>query len=127
MDRNNMPRIGVLSCLTSVDEETNLHLAHCLNFDLMECGKTQDEAWLNLKTSLKHYIEHCYTNFTEGLTESASREEWEQYVALLRQGGGKPARVDEIHLELKSPMPDCSAPVWLQGVQNDGSTCNYIQ
>src|SRR5437660_559779 len=31
-----LPRIGVLNCLTERDEETNLFISHCLNFDLMK-------------------------------------------------------------------------------------------
>ena len=53
IDRNTILRTGMLQCSTSLDQETGLYIAHCLNFDLMESGKTPDEAWANLKASLK--------------------------------------------------------------------------
>ena len=122
----NVPRMGVLSCLIRRDEETNLFLAHCLNFDLVECGPDPDTAWANLKISLKQFIEYSYTSYPQSLTLSADLDEWKQFVAALRVST-KPERVDTIDIDLKPPLPELSAPVWMQGVTGDGRDCSKIQ
>ena len=40
----NIPKIGMLSCLTQKDGESAQYISHCLNLDIMEFGKTPDEA-----------------------------------------------------------------------------------
>jgi hypothetical protein len=126
MSNTNIFRIGMLSCLMGWDEETRLHLAHCLNFDLMECGRTEDEAWGNLKMAVKQYIEHCYSNYPEGLAEGATREEWERFADSLRRKD-RPSRVDTIELELGQPFVAArDNPIWMQGVPTDGSTSTQI-
>jgi hypothetical protein len=126
MSLNNTPRFGVLSCLISLDSETNLHLAHCLNFDLMECGPTAEDAWGNLKTSVKQYVEFCYTNHQEGLTVSADPEEWNEFAEALKHSQ-KPWKVDKISFDLKAPLPEFSAPIWMHGVSGDDGTCSSVQ
>lgn len=118
-------RFPVLSCLTSRDEETGLFLSHCLTYDLMEFGKTPDEAWENLKLCIKHYIEQCYTNYPEGLSASASREEWTAYIEELKNTK-IPLRIDEITLELKPPLPDYEFPIWMEGVSENVGSCTHV-
>src|SRR5258707_8671920 len=126
MAPNGMPRFGVLSCLISLDAETKLHLAHCLNFDLMECGTTADEAWENLKGVVKHFIEYSYTSNPEGLSVSADPEDWNRFAEALKIST-KPERVDTINIEYRPPMPELSAPIWMQGVDGDGRACAHVQ
>ena len=127
MAKTNVFKIGMLSCLMGWDEETKLHLAHCLNFDLMECGKTEDEAWGNLKAAVKQYIEHCYSNYPQGLAESGSREEWERFAESLKYNE-RPSRVETIQLELGQPfLAEDNNPIWMQGVLTDGSSSTQIQ
>ena len=127
MSNANVFKIGMLSCLMGWDDETRLHLAHCLNFDLVECGKTDDEAWSNLKAAVKQYIEYCYSNYPEGLAEGASREEWERFAESLKYND-RPSRVETIDLELGQPyLAGDRSPIWMQGVPTDGSTSTQIQ
>jgi hypothetical protein len=126
MRENNAPRIGVLSCFINQDSETSLYLAHCLNFDLMECGRTPDDAWEALKTSVKQYIEYSYSSHPEGLSKSASAEEWRQFAEALKHST-KPPRVDTIEFELRPPLLESSAPIWMQGVSEDAAAGVAIQ
>jgi hypothetical protein len=126
MSETNAPRIGVLSCFINRDQETNLFLAHCLNFDLMECGHTVDDAWEALKVSVKQYIEYSYSNHPEGLSKSASAAEWRQFAEALKHST-KPPRVDTIEFELRPPLLESSAPIWMQGVSEDGPAGFTIQ
>jgi hypothetical protein len=127
MSNTNIFGMGMLSCLMEWDEETEMHLAHCLNFDLMECGKTADEAWGNLKLAVKQFIEYCYSNYPEGLAEGASREEWQRFAESLKHNE-RPTRVETIQLELGVPCFDeNNNPVWMQGVRTDGSSNTQIQ
>lgn len=121
----NVPRINLLTCLAGQDTETGQHICHCLNFDIIEFGKTEDEAWENLKVSVKAYIEYCYTNYREGLAKSAAAEEWARFAELLKTGL-RPERVDQIVIELKPPLPETMAPIWMQGVTSDVSSCSHV-
>ena len=121
-----LPRIGVLNCLTERDEETNLFISHCLNFDLMETGGTADESWQNLKAAVKQYIEHCYTFYPEGFSQSASVDEWKHFAEVLKNCGVV-SRVEEIEIALKPPLLEKEYPVWMQGVSTDGANCAVIQ
>lgn len=127
MANTNLFRIGMLSCLTEWDNESKLHLAHCLNFDLMECGETADEAWSNLKVAVKQYIEYCYSNYPHGLANGASREEWARFAESLKCNE-RPSRVETIQLDLGQPfMAEDGNPIWMQGVPTDGSASTQIQ
>jgi hypothetical protein len=126
MTTNSVPRIGVLSCLLSRDPETKLYLAHCLNFDLMECANTSDQAWQNLKSVVKQFIEYSSANNPESLSVSASAEEWKYFADILRHST-KPPIVDTIEIEMRPPLLESSAPIWMQGVSGDGTECSRIQ
>lgn len=119
-----MPRLTLLSCLSSRDQETGMYLSHCLNFDIMECGKTAEEAWQNLKISVKSYVEHCYTNYQEGLIEAAPQEKWDEFAAAATR---RAPRMEQIEIELRPPLPEHESPVWMQGVVlADGPQCNHV-
>ena len=120
-----MLRFGVLSCLSSKDKETGMYISHCLNFDIMECGKTEEEAWQNVKHAVKYYIEHCYQNFQEGLQQDAGREKWVEFAEAAKHAGKAP-RMETIEIELRPPLPENEVPVWMQGVEVDGTQCNHI-
>jgi hypothetical protein len=122
----NLLRVGMLSCLSSFDQETGMYVAHCLNFDLVEFGKSRDEAWENLKDSVKQFVEYCYTNCQECLAISADNKEWAEFAQLLRQRK-TPNRVDEIVFELKPPLPENTTEIWMQGVDQDVSACTQVQ
>src|SRR5882762_1420166 len=93
-----IPRIGVLNCLTEKDEETSLYISHCLNFDLMESGRSADESWRRLKVAVKQYMEHCWNGYREGFSKTASAEEWKYFAEVLRSCGTV-SRVEEIEIE----------------------------
>lgn len=116
---------GILCCLTSFDGETQRYISHCLNHDLIECGKTAEEAWENLKTALRSFIEYSYTNNPDGLKISADPEDWREFFAALRASGGNFKRVEEIFVDLKPPLVDTS--IWIQGVFEDGPAPAHVQ
>lgn len=120
-------RIGMLSCFGRWDQEAEQFVYHCLNFDLVEFGGTEQEAWQNIKQTVKQHLEYCYTNYPEGLSLSASKEEWDEFAEALKKRGGKPDQVDKITFELKPPLPEQGAPIWMQGVQENVQTCSQVQ
>lgn len=117
-------RLGLLSCLVSRDEETNLFLSHCLNFDIIECGHTADEAWENMKMAVKFFIEHCYTNYQQGFSYSADNDEWDEYACALKSST-KPPRVETIEIEMRPPLLQEGKPIWMQGVEH-GASCTHV-
>jgi hypothetical protein len=121
-----LPRIPLLACLGQVDSETNLFLAHCLNFDLMESGKTWAEAWANLKKVIKYHVEYCYFQHPDGLTKSAGPKEWDRFIKGLRDNP-RDLVVESIEIDLKPPLPDIDIQIWIQGVHPNGgrAACAY--
>jgi len=120
-----LPRPGFLSCLTERDEETNVYISYCLDLDLMECGRSANEAWDNLKLAVKHYMEHCYARYPEGLSKSASPEEWKHFAEVLRSCGTV-SRVEEVEIN-RPAVAQREYPVWMQGVDTDGTDCSNLQ
>ena len=127
MGTDSLFRIGLLSCFGRWDSEAEQFVYHCLNFDLVEFASTPREAWDNLKRAIKDYVEYCYTHNPDGLTLSADPEEWEQFVLALQKKGGKVDEVDHITFELKPPLPEQGAPIWMQGVREDVHSCCAVQ
>ena len=123
-DTANIPKIGMLSCLTYKDEESEQYISHCLSLDVMEFGKTPDEAWKNLKTSIKHYIEYCFASYRKGFASSASRKDWHRFGEILKVSGK--FKVEEIDLALHSPLPESGYPLWMQEVSSNNAS-NYFQ
>jgi len=87
-----------LSCLIERDEATGSYIGHCLNYDLMDSGKTQDEAWENIKFVLKNHIEFCYTHFQSGLKRGAKQQDWDRFFQAI-QNNPKSVRMEKLELE----------------------------
>jgi hypothetical protein len=107
---------GMLACTIERDADTGLFLGHCLTFDLMESGQTEQVAWERLKAAVKAHIEHCYTNYQPGLEVTASREEWSKYAKFLGENR-ESLVVEEIEIDLKPPLVGVE-PIWVQKVSN---------
>lgn len=120
---NKQQRDYGLSCLTWRDPASNAYVSHCLNYDLMETGSSFDEAWQNLKTVMKHHIEHCYSRYPQGLGRSASKERWQEfYLTLQKQLQENPQGVvvEKLDIDPLPPLPEYEIPIWIQGVESGG-------
>jgi hypothetical protein len=112
-----------LSCLVHRDEDTGVFIGHCLNYDVMEVGKTDEEAWLNLKCVVKHHIEYCVSNYPDGLKRQADEKRWDEFYRALKANPNG-VRVDTIELELSPPsMPESDRSLWIQGAGFYGREC----
>lgn len=112
-------RVNGLSCLIEKDKETGVFIGHCLNYNIMECGGSVDEAYENLKLVLKHHIEFCHSRYPAGLTRQAPKEDWDKfYIAL--QENRESLVVDRIEIEPLPPLPEHEIPIWIQGVTSGG-------
>jgi hypothetical protein len=111
-----LPRLGVLSCLTGCDQETGLYIAHCLDFDLVESGPSRDEAWMNLKSTVKHHIEYCVYANPKGLGLSAEPHYWQEFASLMRSSTPESRVIESIDISLQPPLPATEVPVWMHGV-----------
>lgn len=116
MSTQALPRLGVLSCLGRHDQETNLFVAHCLDFDLVESAPTWDQAWANLKQVVKHYIEYCCAYNPKGLMLSAEQHYWERFTSLVKDSTPGSRMVESICIDLQPPLPATDVPVWIHGV-----------
>jgi hypothetical protein len=120
MESVKQQRIHGLSCLVERDEQTGMFIGHCLDYDLMETGKSDEEAWSNLKTVVKHHIEHCYSFYQNGLKKQAAREDWDRFYQYLQENGGQ-CQIEKIEIELRPPLPEQDISIWIQGVVHAGS------
>jgi predicted RNase H-like HicB family nuclease len=105
----------VLRCLLTPDAETGRWLGHCLELDVVTSGKDPDAAWKNLKAVVRLHVEHCFTNWQEGLLNfRASDEEIAVFEALK---GRQLFRSDKITFTLIPPQKNELHPLWMQGVE----------
>jgi predicted RNase H-like HicB family nuclease len=117
----------LFACLTWKDRESGVFISHCLNYDLKQCGDTYEEAWQNLKTAMKHHIEHCWSRYPAGLQRRASKEEWQKFYQSLQkalQENPKGIVVEEMKIDPLPPLPELEIPVWIQGVKVGGDGLN---
>jgi hypothetical protein len=88
-----------LNCLLSHDKQANLWVSHCLDFDLVTSGASEDEAWDAMKRVAKSHIESCFRDsFAKGLSRRAESSVWAEYVNQVHAGR---LRSDLISLDLK--------------------------
>jgi hypothetical protein len=114
------PTFHSIACLIEQDAETGSYIGHCLNYDLMDSGKTADRAWENLKFVVKNYIEYCYTHFQSGLKKGAKQQDWDRFFQAI-QNDPRSLRVEKLELDLKPPtLPEHEMGIWMQKVQSGG-------
>jgi hypothetical protein len=111
MNQPTQPRNYSLSCLISRDQVTRSYIGHCLDYDLMECGATADDAWSNLKTVIKREIENQAK--AGSLTRQAKKEHWNEFFEALRSNKGV-LTVETIEIDLPAPLPENEIGIWLQ-------------
>lgn len=119
MGNQHQERFYGFACLTWQDDDTGVFISHCLNYDLMQCGDTEEEAWNNLKTAMKHHIEHCWSRYPAGLRRRAGKEDWQRFYRALKkavQDNGKGIVVEKMEIDPLPPLPEYEIPVWIQGV-----------
>lgn len=115
--RTTVPQIpNIFSCLLGPDDETGRWVAHCLDFDLVTSGKTEDDAWKHLLRIVKMHVEHCFTHRPEGLTQKADPADWALFTDLKKRT--EFIRSEKISLTLIPPPDDDSLDFfWIQGVE----------
>jgi hypothetical protein len=116
-----------ISCLLRQDGETGRWEGHCLDFDLVTSGSTEDVAWENLKKVVKRHVEHCFTNWQPGLTRRrASQCAFDAFNKLVQED--RPFRQDKLSLILEEPEHDqehwlkaiAFPPEWIAGEKAEG-------
>jgi predicted RNase H-like HicB family nuclease len=108
-----------LSCLIERDKATGTYIGHCLNYDLMDSGKTPQEAWENLKFVMKSHIEFCYTHLQSGLKRTAKRRDWDRFFEAI-QSDPSSVIAEKLELDLKPPtLPEQEMGIWIQKVLSD--------
>lgn len=70
-----------LLCLMSHDPGTTLWINHCLNFDIVTSGTSEEDAWQGMKRVLKSHVESCVAdNFVAGLSKKADADAWRAFI-----------------------------------------------
>jgi len=105
-----------LSCLLSHDKLTGLWVNHCLDFDLVTSGTSEDLAWGSMKTVLQAHIESCLSdNFTQGLSMKAGIDAWVTFAQQWMLGN---CRSEKLKFHFKRNSEDLAgSDLWLKGVE----------
>lgn len=105
-----------LSCLTEQNEASGLFVSRCLNYDLVESGRSWNESWSNLKLVMKNHIEYYASRQPEMLENDrqADKELWDKFYQLIKANG---AIVEQITLEIPEPMHASHEEIWVLGAQ----------
>ncbi len=94
----------MISCLLRKDKETGRWEGHCLNFDIVTSGSTEEIAWENLKKVVRRHVEQCFTDWRPGLQRRAAECHWEEFETLKLKG--IQFRQDKLSLYLVKPKED---------------------
>ena len=115
-DQNLIP--PVLRCLLHHDVETGRWNGHCLDLDLATSGKTADQAWENLRAVVRLHVEHCFTNWQDGLKFRATSDEISSFEKLKLLHG---ARSEKITFNLVPPQKqeEPPPPLWIEAVEDE--------
>jgi hypothetical protein len=115
-DHNLFP--DVLRCLLTPDQETGRWNGHCLDLDVATSGKDADQAWHNLRAIVRLHVEHCFTNWQDGLKFRASDEEVATFEALKTKHR---VRSEKITFNLVPPQKfEEPPPLWIEAVEDEG-------
>lgn len=114
-----------LSCVLFEDKETKRWVGHCLDFDLATSGRDEDTAWLNLKAIVRTHVEHCFTNWQEGLMRRKAPEEFFAVLAALKEVQTE-YRSDKISFTLVPPKMDSVPSLWMHGFEG-GSLSEFAE
>lgn len=100
-------------CLTLYDQLTNLWISHCLDFNIVTSGMSEEDAWSGMKLALKAHVESCVAdNSHSSVYRRADTDKWRIFIDQALASG---VRSELIEFDLKS---DIWAPdLWLKGVQ----------
>jgi hypothetical protein len=118
-------RDNMLSCFITRDPGTQMYISHCLNHDLMECGKTSKEAWENLKIVIKRNLE----NPSPGLVgRQAKKECWDAFGEAIQRDPSN-LKMETIEIQVSAPLPASDVELWLQqftleGMLHERSFCS---
>jgi hypothetical protein len=113
---SNIKKLNIpgLSCLNEHNEASGLFVSRCLNYNLVESGKSWLEAWSNLKIVMKNHMEYWAARKPELLENDrqADKELWDKFYLLIKDNG---AIVDQITLEIPEPLPESHEDIWILG------------
>lgn len=115
----NLP-VGPIRCLLSFDPASGAWVSHCLDFDLVTSGKTDEDAWANIKAVVKLHIEHCFTHDNDGLEKH--RVDQELIDRFDRGKGLMEVWSDKIKLNLVQPRKQDDLSFWIKGVELASAT-----
>ncbi|HLJ88764.1 MAG TPA: hypothetical protein VKZ53_18240 [Candidatus Angelobacter sp.] len=104
-----------LSCLLSHDRQTGLWVNHCLDFDLVTSGISEDQAWNSMKAVLQAHIESCLAdNFIDGFSKRANIDAWVAFAQQFTLGN---FRSERLRFHLGRNSSPASSDLWLKGVE----------
>jgi hypothetical protein len=113
---NSIKKLNIpgLSCLTLPNDESGLFVSRCLNYNLVESGRSWKEAADNLKIVMKNHIEYWAPRKPEMLENDrqADKALWDKFYQLIKDNG---AIVDQITLDIQEPLPEGHEDIWILG------------
>jgi predicted RNase H-like HicB family nuclease len=106
-----------IRCLLNSDPASGRWVAHCLDFDLVTSGKTDEAAWTNIKAVVKLHIEHCFTHDNDGMFKH--RVDQELIDSFDAGKGLTEVWSDKIRLNLVAPKKEADDKItfWIKGVE----------
>jgi hypothetical protein len=105
-------------CLTFHDQSTNLWINHCLDFDIVTSGMSEEDAWSGIKQALKSHVENCVgDDFMSGVSTRGNAEKWRIFIDQALASG---VRSELIEFDIKEKV--WASGSWLKGVQVESLT-----
>ncbi len=115
-----------LSCLLTLNPETDRWIAQCLDFNIVTSGDDDNSAWESLQKVLKLHIDECLTLSPENLQIKAAPEHWNTFKQL--EAAGTPAWSAKLHINPRSvSSPRTVLVLGVDCVQSQPEALSIIQ
>ena len=102
--------------------EDDLHIAHCLELDIVATGATKEEADKNIKDLIAAQVDYSFSNGNlEHLYHPAPPEVWKEFLATERE------TEDLYKIESKVPhRPPDIPPPWILAKMREAESLDHV-
>jgi len=116
-----------IKCFLRPDNESGSWVGHCLDFDLVTSGKTEEIAWTHLKAVVKLHIEHCFTHDHSGVgRHRAPQAFFDQFDQAVSQKGDFWSDRINLNLVAAQKQPD-QKRFWIRGLELEQASSASLQ
>jgi hypothetical protein len=102
--------------------EDDLHIAHCLELDIVATGTSKEEADKDIKDLIAAQVDYCFSNGNlESLYHPAPPEVWKEFLATREET----EELYQIESQVVHRPPDIPPP-WILAKMREAESLEYV-